>query len=259
MNKYLILLTFVLVLLFIWGFFIEPNLLVVKRYSGSYWDKNSSVKKIVFVSDFHIAKGDMGRLKRVIKLINKQNPDLVLSGGDYINGHNGKTTAPIDIIAKELKNINAPVISVLGNHDGWYDKYTVKKALETSGINVLSNTSTKFKDLYVAGVEDLQTGIPEIETALENTEAPVILLTHTPDIYYDIKEDVDLVLAGHVHGGQVRLFGKSFIVPSEFGAKFACGEYKETQNKMIVTKGLGTSILNVRFMTLPEIVVIENN
>lgn len=258
MNKYLILLIVVFVIIFIWGFFIEPNLIVIRKYSGNYWNKDSSVKKIVFVSDFHIAKGDMWRLKRIIKLINKQNPDLVLSGGDYIKGHNGKSTVSIEKIANELKYINAPVISVLGNHDGWYDKYTVKKALENAGINVLSNTNTSFKNLYIAGVEDLQTGIPEIETALENTENPRILLTHTPDIYYDVKKDVDLILAGHVHGGQVRLFGKSFIVPSEYGTKFACGEYKETNNKMIVTKGLGTSILNVRFMTLPEIIVIEN-
>ena len=256
MNKYLVI---IFIIFFIWGFFIEPNLLVVKRYFGNYWDKNSSIKKIVFVSDFHRAKGDIWRLKRIIKLINKQNPDLVLLGGDYIKGNNGKTTVSIEKISAELKNINAPMISVLGNHDGWYDKYTVKKALESAGIKVLTNSSVKFKDLYIAGVEDLQTGIPDIETALENTESPVILLSHTPDIYYDVKSDVDLILAGHVHGGQVRFFGKSFIVPSQYGDRFACGEYKETQNRMIVTKGLGTSILNVRFMTLPEIVVIEMN
>lgn len=256
MNKYLILF---IAVLFIWGFFIEPNLLVVKKYCGNFWNKDSKIKKIVFVSDFHIAKNDLWRLKRIVKLINKQNPDLVLSGGDYIKGHNGKSTMDIELISKEIAKINAPVISVLGNHDGWYDKYRVKKALETSGIKVLSNSNTRIEDLYISGVEDLQTGIPNIETALENTENPRILLTHTPDIYYDIKDSVNLVLAGHVHGGQVRIpFIGSLIVPSEYGTKFACGKFKETQNTMIVTKGLGTSILNVRFLTLPEIVVLEN-
>ena len=67
-----------------------------------------------------------------------------------------------------------------------------------------------------------------------------------------------MVLAGHVHGGQVRIPIKgALIVPSKFGTKFACGEFDDTGNKMIVTKGLGTSIMNVRFLTLPEIVVIE--
>ena len=73
-----------------------------------------------------------------------------------------------------------------------------------------------------------------------------------------MKDDVDLILAGHVHGGQVRLpFFGALICPSKYGTKFASGDFKETQNRMIVTKGLGTSILNVRFCDIPEIVVIE--
>ena len=242
-----------LLIVFIWGFFIEPNLIVIKKYKV----KNLGFKRIVFVSDFHIAKGDKSRLKRIVKLINKQNPDLVISGGDFIKGHSGMRTMPIEDIAEEFGKINSPIVSVLGNHDGWYDKYKVKKALESKGVTVLSNSNTKIGDLYIAGVEDLQTGLPDIDVALENTELPRILVSHTPDIYYDVKDYADLILAGHVHGGQVRLLGKALIVPSKYGTKFACGEYKETQNRMIVTKGLGTSILNVRFGAIPEIVVLE--
>ena len=244
----------IVLILFIWSFVIEPNLIVIKKYKSNIFKG----KKIVFVSDFHISKYDGCRLKRIVKLINKQNPDIVLSGGDYINGHTGKTTMEIEKIAKWLSNIKAPVFSVLGNHDGWFDKYRVKKALEANGIKVLSNSNIKFQDVTIAGVEDLQTGSPNIETALENAETPCILVSHTPDIYYDIKQNVDLILAGHVHGGQVRMpFWGSLIVPSEYGTKFAVGDYNETGNRMIVTKGLGTSILPVRFCALPEIVVIE--
>ena len=242
----------------VWAFIIEPQLIVIKEYRGKFFESDY-VKKIIFVSDFHISKNDKKRLEKIVKQINKQNPDLVLSGGDYIKGHTGNTTMPIEEQVKFLSKINAPVISVLGNHDGWYDKYRVKKALERNGIKVLMNSNIKFNDLYIAGVEDLQTGIPNIETALENTESSKILLTHTPDIYYDVKEKVDLILSGHVHGGQVRIpFYGSIIVPSKYGNKFACGIYKETENTMIVTKGLGTSILNVRFNAVPEIVVINN-
>lgn len=245
----------IVVIIFVWGFFVEPNLVIVKKYKIN----NFGNKKIVFISDFHISKFDKQRLKRIVKVINKQNPDLILSGGDFINGNSGKNSLPINKIVEELKKIKSPVITVLGNHDGKFDKYTVKKSLESANIRVLINSSVKIDDLYIAGVEDLQTGTPNIETALENTEFPRILLTHSPDIYYDIKEDVDLILAGHVHGGQVRIpFAGSIIVPSKFGTKFACGDYKETLNRMIVTKGLGTSLLNVRFWCLPEIIVFEN-
>lgn len=251
MITLLILLFFIL---FIWSFFIEPNLLTVTRYKVN----NLDGKKIVFVSDFHIAKGDISRLKKIVNQINKINPDLVLSGGDFIKGHTGENTMPVKKMAEELSKIKAPIITVLGNHDGWYDKYRVKTALEKHGITVLNNTSTKVGNIYIAGIEDIRTGVPEVSAALENTEFPKILLTHSPDIYYDVKEDVDLILAGHVHGGQVRLpFAGALICPSIYGTKFASGSFKETQNRMIVTRGLGTSILTVRFNNIPEIVILE--
>ena len=219
MYKYI---AIVFIILFIWGFFIEPNLLVIKHYKANFLNG----KKIVFVSDFHIGTHDIRRLRKIVNAINKLNPDLVLSGGDYIKEHTDKDTMPIQRQAEELSKIKAPVISVLGNHDGWYDKYTVKNALEKNGITVLHNTSTKYDNLYIAGVEDLQTGTPEVTTALENAEYPRILLSHNPDIYYDVKEDVDLILAGHVHGGQVRVpFFGALICPSKYGTTLSGGDY----------------------------------
>ena len=246
----------IIILIYIWSFFIEPNLLKIKKYKA----KNLDGQKIVFVSDFHIAKRDKHRLRRIVNKINKLNPDIVLSCGDFIKGHTGKTTMPIEEQAEELAKINAPIITVLGNHDAWFDKYTIKTVLEKHGITVLNNTSTKFKNIYIAGVEDLQTSMPNVQAALENTASPRILLTHTPDIYYDIKEDVDLILAGHVHGGQVRMpFKGALICPSKFGTKFCEGDFQETGNRMIVTRGLGTSILTIRFNSIPEIVLIEED
>ena len=251
MYKYYI---FILIILFIWGFFIEPNLIVVKQYSVKFLNG----KRIIFISDLHIAKGDKKRLLNIIKKVNSLNPDLVLLGGDFIKGHDGKTTLPIEEIANELRQITVPKISVLGNHDGWYDKYRVKTALENSGIKVLINSSAKFDNIYISGVDDLQTGCPAVKTALENTGNPRILLTHSPDIYYEIKDRVDLILAGHVHGGQVRLpLIGALICPSKYGNKFSGGDYNETGNRMIVSKGLGTSILSVRFCDIPEIILLK--
>ena len=243
----------ILILLYIWAFFIEPNLITIKRYKLNKF-KN---KKIIFVSDFHISKFDKNKLKRIVKIINRENPDLVISGGDYIKGYSGKNTLPIEEQVKELTKIKAPIISVLGNHDGMFDKFKIKKVLEDNGIKVLMNSNIKTDDIYICGVEDLKTGNPNVDIALENTESPRILISHSPDIYYDINQDIDLILAGHVHGGQVRIpFYGSIIVPSKYSTKFACGFFSE-KNDMIVTKGVGTSILTVRFCCLPEIVVIE--
>ena len=244
----------IFLILFIWGFFIEPELLTVKRYKA----KNLSGKKIVFVSDFHVGKGDISRLSRIVKTINELKPDLVLSGGDYIKGHSGRFSMPVEKIAGELRNIEAPVVSVLGNHDINFDKFSVKNALEQNGIKVLDNSCINMEGIWIAGVGGKSVESSQIELALENAERPNIFISHTPDVYYDVKEDVDLILAGHVHGGQVRIpFLGALICPSKYGVKFSCGDFKETQNRMIVTKGLGTSLLTVRFCDLPEIVVIE--
>lgn len=243
----------IIIILFFWSFFIEPHLLVVKRYKVEALNK-----KIVFASDFHISKHDKNRLKRVVKLINAQNPDLVLLGGDFIKGHDGKNTLPIEEQVEVLKQIKAPIVSVLGNHDGWYDKERVAQTLANAGIKVLSNSNVDVQGISIAGVEDLQTGNPDVNKALSGIKSPRILITHSPDVYYDVNENVDLILAGHTHGGQIYIpFIGAPVVPSEYGSKFAERVIQETQNRMIITKGIGTSILPIRFCSVPEIIVIN--
>lgn len=244
----------ILLILFIWGFFIEPNLLTLKRYKV----ESLAGKKIVFVSDFHIGKKDLKRLRKIVKTINEQKPDLVLSGGDYVKGHTGRHSMPVEKIAEELEKIDAPIVTVLGNHDINFDKFSVKNALEQKGIKVIDNSFVNIDGISIAGVGGKRVNPEQIKLALENADGVTILISHTPDVYYDVKEDVDLILAGHVHGGQVRVpFLGALICPSKYGTKFSCGDFKETQNRMIVTKGLGTSLLTVRFYDIPEIVVIE--
>ena len=116
-------------LLFIWAFFIEPHLLVVKHY------QIDSLKgiRIVFASDFHISKFDGGRLNRVVKLINEQNPDIVIFGGDFIKGHDGKNTLSICLLYTSKYFIK-------------YLSYTSKYLLSVSKKQKLHN---KFKkDLF---------------------------------------------------------------------------------------------------------------
>ena len=86
-------------------------------------------------------------------------------------------------------------------------------------------------------------------------DAPVILLAHEPDIFPDVPERVSLTLSGHTHGGQVRLFGYSPVVPSRFGNRYAYGHVVEDDRNLIVSGGLGFSILPVRFGVRPEISV----
>lgn len=248
---------FLIVCLFllIWTFVIEPNLIVVRHFKIN----SLNGKKIVFASDFHIAKRDKKRLEKIVATINKQNPDLVLFGGDFIKGHNGENTMPIDEQVKIFKRIKAPIVSIVGNHDGWYNKEKIIRTLKNNGITVLVNENVRIGDITIAGVDDLQTGSPDSKKALRGCAGKTILMTHNPDVYSDLDKKVDLILAGHVHGGQVRMpFVGALIAPSKFGTKFAQKHvFKETQNTMIVSRGLGTSILSLRFCCFPEIIVIN--
>lgn len=249
-----------LTLLLIWSIFIEPNMLEVKHYNIK--DNNLAGLKIVFVGDFHIKKYELKRLQKTILKINEQNPDLVLCIGDFVSGHNKKSSLSIQEITKELVNVKSKYgfYTVLGNHDNWYDKVLITKALKGNKIKILDNSNQKItickKYLYIAGVEDLTTDNPNVYQSLKNTKNPVILLTHNPDVFPKVPKEVNLTLAGHTHGGQVvlPLLG-ALIVPAK--DKYAQGFIIENNKKMIVTKGLGTSILPIRFNCKPEIIVIQ--
>lgn len=255
-NNFMKIFILFILLIFIWSIFIEPNILAVKNISIN----NNELKglKIVFASDFHIKPYETYRLKRTVRAINKQNADIVLLGGDYVSGHKKGSSMPIENIAKEFSAIKSKygTVAVIGNHDGWQGKLEVIEALQKNNIKVLLNSNVCFDKFCVAGVDDLQTGVVDINKALKDIKKPVILLSHTPDIFKDIPHSVNLTLAGHLHGGQIRLNGP-IIVPSKYGKKFANGYIEQNGKKIYTTNGLGTSILPVRFNCPPEIAVIN--
>ena len=103
-----------------------------------------------------------------------------------------------------------------------------------------------------AGVDDLPATLAQV-----SDDAPAILLAHEPDIFPQVPDRVALTLSGHTHGGQVRLFGYSPLVPSRFGNRFAYGHVREGDRDIVISGGLGCSILPVRLGVPPEITVID--
>lgn len=249
-------------ILFLWAFFVEPNWLGVKKYNI----KNPQLAglKIVFASDFHVSPDQINFLKKTVDLINQQNPDIVLLGGDFVKGHQKKSSLSPELIADELGNIRSKygVFAVLGNHDWWYDGNEVARALARNGIEVLSNQNVFInspdKKFYIAGVDDFTTGKSDLATALKNTAQPLILLSHNPDIFPSVPQGVALTLSGHTHGGQIALpFYGAIFTSSDYGRRFAYGLIEENNRPLLVTKGIGTSILPLRLFCTPEIVVVN--
>ncbi len=244
-----------------YSFFVEPNKLDVTEYSIK--DKELQGIKIVFVGDFHIKPHQTKRLKEIVKKINAQNPDIVLMAGDFTSGHISFLTMPTEKIAQELSKINTKygIYTCLGNHDQWLGVDNVKRMLENNKIKVLYNSSIKItidkKQVYIAGIQYKPEGIVPFIKALENTKSPRIILTHSPDEIKKIPPDVNLILAGHTHGGQIRLpiIGPLFTA-SKYHDKYAKGLIIENGKKLITTRGIGVSIIPFRLNCPPEIVVL---
>ncbi len=257
MKYFSLIIIFVLILCGFWSIFIEPYILTTKHIVLE--NKDLSGLKIVYASDFHIKPYEKFRLKKVVKRINEQNPDIILICGDFVNVHDGKFTMSPEDIAFQLKNLNSKygTITVIGNHDGWQGKYRVIKAMEANGIKVLENENINFYKFTIAGVEDIQTGNPNIEKALEGTDKNIILLSHNPDVFPLLPNNVFLTLAGHLHSGQVVIPGlKPKYIPSKYGTKYLYGLITENNKALFTSRGLGNSILPIRLNCPPEIVVI---
>lgn len=263
-------------LLSIWAFFIEPSRLVINKVSLSLpkWNKEHNGLKIALLTDLHVGSPHISleKLAFLVSETNKQSPDLVVILGDLVVSSPtyqslGMFVEP-EKITQELKQLDAPlgVIAILGNHDWWYDGNRVRKALEQVNIKVLENNSIELtkngKNFWISGLADLWTRTPDVIGTLAKIkdDSPILMLTHSPDIFPEIPDRVSLTLAGHTHGGQVKLpFLGRPIIPSKFGQRYAIGHIIEDQRHLYVGSGLGTSIIPVRFCVPPEIVILQIN
>lgn len=266
----LIALTFGLVVLGLWAFWIEPTWLATHRYTLEipHWYAEHHGLKVAILTDLHVGSPHCGidKLKQVVERTNAEQPDLIVLLGDFvIQGVVGGDFVEPEPIAEVLRGLRAPlgVFAVLGNHDWWYDGVRIEKALETASIIVLENKAHpveyKGKLFWIVGIADLWTRKPDIEDSLRQAENndPVILITHNPDLFPDVTPRVSLTLAGHTHGGQVNLpiVGR-LVVPSKYRQRYAMGHIVEDGKHLFVGGGVGSSIIPVRFRVPPEVVIL---
>lgn len=198
-------------------------------------------------------------VRRCVRKVNALSPDIVVLTGDYVYDPSYRASIFLLPVADELAELKAKegVFAVLGNHD---NKDRTSGALSERGIRVLINEHIalyrKNEYVFIAGVDDLWRGKMDLARTLKGTDdKPKILLVHNPDAIEMIKAtDVDFVMAGHTHGGQVSLplYGPP-VIYSKFGARYAAGLFREGRTMMYVNKGIGISGFPVRFCARPEI------
>jgi uncharacterized protein len=154
-------------------------------------------------------------------------------------------------------------VAVLGNHDVWYGRQSITTALQDAGVAALWNRHIVIRRsggaVVIAGLADDDTGDPDFAAALDGAPADTdtIVISHSPDPFAEMPRGPALMLAGHGHCGQVTipLIGRP-ILPLR-NRNYDCGLIEENGKRMYVTAGIGTSILPVRFLNPPEIVVIR--
>jgi predicted MPP superfamily phosphohydrolase len=257
----------------IWAFLIEPNRLVVHAESIRIddWPKELAGLRIAIISDIHTGGPfiDDQKLQEIVSRTNALNPDLIVLLGDYMspNSWHSHRVEP-EVTAAALKNLKAPlgVYAVLGNHDWWYNGEKVRRGFEQNGITVLEDEVAEIKwrdrSFWLVGLADLWTRRQHIAETIAKVPsgAPMIALTHNPDIFPSLPQAVPLLLAGHTHGGQVSLplIGRP-VTTSNLGPRYVAGHLFENGHHLFVTTGIGTSILPVRFRVPPEIVILTIN
>ncbi len=218
--------------------------------------------RIAFISDLHYKSllKENG-LRRLVKLLVRENPDLILLGGDYQEGCQ-YVTPLFNAIGSVKPNLG--IYGVMGNNDyeRCYDE--ICNSMKLNDIHLLEHkTDTVWNNhqfILISGVRnpfDLsENGVsPTLSLAPKDF---VILLVHTPDYAESVDiSNTDLVLAGHTHGGQIRVLGYAPIVPSRYGKRFLCGlKHTSKDIPMFITKGIGTSRRNIRIGARSEVVMI---
>jgi uncharacterized protein len=220
---------------------------------------------IALLSDTHVAEPNMSpaRLARIVGQINALRPDIVVLAGDYVSERTfGVSPYSAHEAIAPLAALRAPlgVYAIIGNHDHWHEHATVGQELARQGLTVLVNQARKVGPLALGGLGDVVSGQGRLDATLAEMRrigGGQVIVSHTPDPFADLPGDTGLMLAGHTHCGQIRLFGWAPMTNSRYGGRYACGLVRERGNVLVVTAGIGTTILPIRFGARPDIWLIR--
>ena len=257
----------------IWGnLSVETNKLTVTSKDLPEAFDNFS---IAHISDLHNAEYGKNN-EKLIDILEAESPNIIAITGDLIDSNHTNLEVALSFAQQAVKI--APCYFVTGNHEAWIGSQyeELKTSLQNTGITVLQDEAIELNYgdvcIQLIGLNDpdfserdrlLSESILEAKLSQVNiSDGFTILLSHRPE-YFNVyqNKNIDLVLSGHAHGGQFRLpLGGGVIAPGQgLFPKYDAGAYTENGTTMIVSRGIGNSIIPVRINNPPEIVIIELN
>ncbi|KMK75525.1 metallophosphoesterase [Alkalihalobacillus pseudalcaliphilus] len=251
----------------------QNNRIVVTEHEIDLDIQHGQELAVVHLSDLH-SKGFGTQQQKLLTKVSAEKPDLIFMTGDLIDAKKADSKEPLELM-RGLVQL-APVYFVTGNHEWWSGEYgQLEQALDQLGVVVLRNESMNVtvheREFTLIGIDDPamlnqeeeQTVVEFMQQAMDGNNAETdftLLLAHRPDFFYLYQEfDIDLVLSGHAHGGQIGLpYNGGLVAPNQgFFPKYVKGAYEEDETIMIVHRGLGNSIIPQRLFNQPEVIRIS--
>jgi len=231
------------------GFWVETTWLKLRKVTLA----DEPEVRLAHITDIHY-KGNRAYLEKVVRVVNETGAEIVCFTGDLV-----EELKYLDECLEILSQIEKPLYGVAGNHDHWarvpFDK--IRTCFRKTGGDWLSDTNAFVLDgrLELVGSSSIGLRFP-VEPAAKSRKR--VLLSHYPTVVDKLPEKAfDLILAGHSHGGQVRIpFIGGKVLPYDVGP-YEVGLYQTDAGPLYVNPGIGTYYLNVRFFCRPEVTVIE--
>ena len=232
--------------------------------------------RIAHVSDLHNTEIGKGNAK-LLAMLREAEPDIIAITGDLIDSRNTDIAVALSFAKKAMQI--APCYYVTGNHEARVSEYDeLKTGLETVGVFVLDDERMELalsgESITLLGVDDpsfhtdylFGDAATVVNSKLAELAAQedgfTLLLSHRPELFDAyVDSGMNLVLSGHAHGGQFRLpFVGGLVAPNQgLFPKYDTGLYTEGDTNMVVSRGIGNSILPFRFNNRPEVIWIELN
>lgn len=230
--------------------------------------------RIAHISDLHNAELGKGN-EKLLAMLRDTKPDIIAITGDLIDSRNTNVKIALEFVQGAVKI--APCYYVTGNHEARVKEYgELKAGMEAAGVIVLEDArveiSLESETIALIGVNDpsfqtdylfgdsksvINDKLAELHT---DSDRYTVLLSHRPELFNTYADhSIDLILSGHAHGGQFRLpFVGGLAAPNQgLFPRYDAGLYKKENTNMLVSRGIGNSIIPFRINNRPEIVLIE--
>lgn len=221
--------------------------------------------RIVQISDLHNAEFGKEN-KKLLETIRICSPDIIIITGDLVDSNHTNVERAVAFVKEAVKI--APVYYVTGNHEYWLDPSENEQMMQgilAAGAYDLDDEAVRIEkgdsSFLLVGLDDQHLSDETLKNLLQEQKNELsIVLAHEPQYLQNYANaEADLVLTGHAHGGQIRLpFVGGIVAPDQgFLPEYTSGQYNSADTEMIVSRGLGNSIIPVRLFNYPEVVCVE--